>query len=158
MSTSNDSEVDVDDDFYVRYYVGHKGRFGHEFLEFEFSASGDVRYANNSNYKGERCIRKRLRVSRAVLSVLAKMVDESEVLEEDDALWPDADERGDGAQELEIVRRDTHVSFSTKKIGSLMDCQKCEDPEGLKVLYYFVQDAKCLVLSLISMHMKVRPI
>ncbi|EGW12844.1 Killer cell lectin-like receptor 2 [Cricetulus griseus] len=23
-------------DFYLRYYVGHKGKFGHEFLEFEF--------------------------------------------------------------------------------------------------------------------------
>jgi len=25
---------------YVRYYVGHKGKFGHEFLEFEFQPSG----------------------------------------------------------------------------------------------------------------------
>lgn len=24
------------EDFYLRYYVGHKGKFGHEFLEFEF--------------------------------------------------------------------------------------------------------------------------
>ena len=24
-----------DDEFYIRYYVGHKGKFGHEFLEFE---------------------------------------------------------------------------------------------------------------------------
>jgi Mago nashi protein len=30
-------------DFYCRYYVGHKGKFGHEFLEFEFSADGKVR-------------------------------------------------------------------------------------------------------------------
>ena len=26
-------------DFYLRYYVGHKGKFGHEFLEFEFRLS-----------------------------------------------------------------------------------------------------------------------
>ncbi|CAD6186337.1 unnamed protein product [Caenorhabditis auriculariae] len=38
-------------DFYVRYYVGHKGKFGHEFLEFEFRPNGQLRYANNSNYK-----------------------------------------------------------------------------------------------------------
>ena len=31
------------DDFYVRYYVGHKGKFGHEFLEFEFRPDGKVR-------------------------------------------------------------------------------------------------------------------
>lgn len=30
------------DDFYVRYYVGHKGKFGHEFLEFEFRPDGKV--------------------------------------------------------------------------------------------------------------------
>ena len=32
-------------DFYVRYYVGHKGKFGHEFLEFEFRPDGQVRGA-----------------------------------------------------------------------------------------------------------------
>lgn len=30
------------DDFYVRYYIGHKGKFGHEFLEFEFRPDGQV--------------------------------------------------------------------------------------------------------------------
>lgn len=30
------------EDFYVRYYVGHKGKFGHEFLEFEFRPDGKV--------------------------------------------------------------------------------------------------------------------
>uniref|UniRef100_A0A2N9GJ70 Uncharacterized protein n=1 Tax=Fagus sylvatica TaxID=28930 RepID=A0A2N9GJ70_FAGSY len=28
------------EEFYVRYYVGHKGKFGHEFLEFEFRSNG----------------------------------------------------------------------------------------------------------------------
>lgn len=70
-------------DFYVRYYVGHKGihyyrpflfscidyyffhifnafsgKFGHEFLEFEFRPNGQLRYANNSNYKNDTLIRK----------------------------------------------------------------------------------------------------
>lgn len=30
-------------DFYLRYYVGHKGKFGHEFLEFEFRPDGEAR-------------------------------------------------------------------------------------------------------------------
>lgn len=30
------------DELYVRYYVGHKGKFGHEFLEFEFQSDGKV--------------------------------------------------------------------------------------------------------------------
>ncbi|GLJ22065.1 hypothetical protein SUGI_0413540 [Cryptomeria japonica] len=45
-------------EFYVRYYVGHKGKFGHEFLEFEFRPDGKLRYANNSNYINDTMIRK----------------------------------------------------------------------------------------------------
>lgn len=32
-------------DFYLRYYVGHKGKFGHEFLEFEFRPDGELNLA-----------------------------------------------------------------------------------------------------------------
>lgn len=31
------------DQFYLRYYVGHTGKYGHEFLEFEFRPDGEVR-------------------------------------------------------------------------------------------------------------------
>ena len=46
------------DNFYLRYYVGHTGKFGHEFMEFEIQPSGQLRYANNSNYKNAKMIRK----------------------------------------------------------------------------------------------------
>ena len=42
------------------------------------------------------------------------------------------------------------------KIGSLYDVQNSSDPEGLRTFYYLVQDLKCLVLSLIALHFKVR--
>ena len=96
------------DDFYVRYYVGHKGKFGHEFLEFEFRPDGKVRsrggggrpprgasagrpfdtspcplpqlrYANNSNYKNDTMIRKECFVSQAVLDELKRIIEDSEV-------------------------------------------------------------------------------
>jgi protein mago nashi len=38
--------------------VGHKGKFGHEFLEFELRPNGRLRYANNSQYKQDTLIRK----------------------------------------------------------------------------------------------------
>lgn len=44
----------------------------------------------------------------------------------------------------------------TAKIGSLVDVSESEDPEGLRVFYYLVQDLKALVFSLISLHFKVR--
>lgn len=43
---------------YVFNSVGHKGKFGHEFLEFELRPEGRLRYANNSNYKNDIMIRK----------------------------------------------------------------------------------------------------
>lgn len=35
-----------------------------------------------------------------------------------------------------------------------MDVNESEDPEGLRVFYYLVQDLKALVFSLISLHFK----
>lgn len=34
----------MEEEIYVRYYVGHKGQFGHEFLEFEIQPNGKVRW------------------------------------------------------------------------------------------------------------------
>ena len=47
------------EEFYCRYYVGHRGNnVGHEFMEFEFNQDGKLRYTNNSNYKRDVMIRK----------------------------------------------------------------------------------------------------
>ncbi|KAK2650838.1 hypothetical protein Ddye_018327 [Dipteronia dyeriana] len=57
-------------EFYLRYYVGHKGKFGHEFLEFEFRPDGKLRYANNSNYKNDTMIRKEVFLTPAQLQLV----------------------------------------------------------------------------------------
>lgn len=49
----------------------------------------------------------------------------------------------------------TAAHVQTAKIGSLVDVNESEDPEGLRVFYYLVQDLKALVFSLISLHFKV---
>jgi len=70
-----------------------------------------------------------------------------------------------------------HESYNmlqTAKIGSLVEIQDSEDPEGLRVFYYLVQDLKacpvisypifsdivfqCIIFSLISLHFKIKPI
>ena len=51
-----------------------------------------------------------------------------------------------------------HISFITSKFGSFSDVTKSKDPEGLKVFYYLLQDLKCFVLSLISLHFRVKPV
>lgn len=95
---------------------------------------------------------------------------------EDDSNWPKKNIVG--KQELEIRVGSDHISFETAKIGSLVDIQDSEDPEGLRVFYYLVQDlkvrllrpifqlqvlmapwrAQCLIFSLISLHFKIKPI
>jgi len=145
-----------EEDFYVRYYVGHKGKFGHEFLEFEFRGDGLLRYANNSNYKKDTMIRKEVEVSSTVLSEVRRVVRESEILKEDDSQWPKPDPIG--RQELEIKCGTEHISFVTSKIGSLIDVEGSKDAEGLKIFYFLVQDLRCFVFSLIGLHFKIKPI
>jgi protein mago nashi len=88
------------DEFYLRYYVGHQGKFGHEFLEFEFRPDGKMRYANNSNYKNDTMIRKEVFVNEGVIEALKKVIKDSEIMQEDDRNWPMPDKVG--RQELEV--------------------------------------------------------
>lgn len=49
--------------FYCRYVIGHEDEvFGREFLEFEISSDGMLRYANESQYRHSEKIRKEVRV------------------------------------------------------------------------------------------------
>ncbi|KNG86400.1 protein mago nashi, partial [Aspergillus nomiae NRRL 13137] len=155
MSTQNQNEP-----FYLRYYSGHSGRFGHEFLEFDFRTLGDgrsaaVRYANNSNYRNDSLIRKEMCVSSSMIQEIKRIIRESEIIKEDDSKWPQKNK--DGRQELEIRLGNEHISFETAKIGSLVDVTESADPEGLRVFYYLVQDLKAFIFSLISLHFKVIP-
>jgi len=147
--------------FYLRYYSGHSGRFGHEFLEFDFRVVGDgrsavARYANNSNYRNDSLIRKEMCVSALMVQEIKRIIKDSEIMKEDDTKWPQKNK--DGRQELEIRLGSEHISFETAKIGSLVDVNESEDPEGLRVFYYLVQDLKAMVFSLISLHFKIKPI
>jgi len=146
----------TDNDFYVRYYVGHKGVFGHEFLEFEFRSNGKLRYANNSRYKHEVMIRKEVMVSKVVRDQLKQIIWESTIMECDDTNWPEPDKVG--TQELEVVLGDEHISFTTGKIGSLIEVTTSKDPEGLRHFYYLVQDLKVFVFALVSLHFKIKPV
>eukprot|EP00892_Ulva_mutabilis_P001878 jgi/Ulvmu1/11691/UM008_0101.1 len=142
-------------DFYCRYYVGHKGKFGHEFLEFEFQADGKVRYANNSHYKNDTMIRKEVYCSQAVIEELKRIIEDAEIFQEDDAKWPEPDRTG--RQELEVIMGDDHISFATTKLGSMLQVTESRDPDGLRVFYYLVQDLKTLAISIMNSHFRIHP-
>ncbi|GAA6054175.1 hypothetical protein JCM3770_002817 [Rhodotorula araucariae] len=142
------------DQFYLRYYSGHVGSYGHEFIEFEITGNR-LRFALNTNYRNEGLIRREMTLSQAVLDEFKRIVAESEIVKEDDASWPKKNVVG--RQELEVLMSPYHISFETAKIGSLVDVQNSEDPEGMRVFYYLVQDLKIFVYSLISLHFKIKP-
>ena len=144
-------------DFYLRYYTGHKGKYGHEFLEFEFQKDGQLRYANNSNYKSDLLIRKEVYVNEIVLDELIRIVEDSDIFDHEDKIqsWPQPDKIG--KQELEIMINDKHISICTTKFGSFLDIEKSEDPDGLRVLYYLLQDIKCFVFSLLNLRFRIKP-
>ncbi|KAJ1657412.1 hypothetical protein IWQ61_003181 [Dispira simplex] len=133
--------------------VGHRGRFGHEFLEFELYSDGLCRYANNSNYRNDNLIRKQVNVTPTVVKEVERIIKDSGILDQDDRDWPERDNRG--LQELEIKLGNDHISFETSKLASLAEVQQSKDPQGLRAFYYLVQDLKCMILSLISLHFKV---
>ena len=60
-----------------------------------------------------------------------------QILKEDDANWPPPDKAG--RQELEIILGGAHISFTTTKLGSVMQVQQSKDPDGLRIFYYLVQ-------------------
>ena len=142
--------------FYFRYYVGHEGRFGHEFLEFEIREDGRLRYANNSQYKSDTLIKREVIVSPLIVKEMTRIIETSDILSVSDAPFPEPD--SGGRQELEVVCGGKAVCLTTSKIGSMGDILKSRDPEGLTKLYYLVQDMKCFVFSLISLHFRVKPI
>ena len=142
--------------YFIFFSVGHKGKFGHEFIEFEVRDNGELRYFNNSRYKSERIIRKMAYVTPTVVNELRRIVEESDILSCDDSKWPLPDSVG--RQELEIVDGDDHIAFATTKIGSLLDVEHSQDPAGLRTLYYLAQDLKCFIISLISLNFKIKPI
>lgn len=137
--------------------VGHRGKFGHEFLEFEVRPDGLLRYANNSNYKHDSMIRKEVHLTAATVEEMRRIVRESDVLREDDARWPAPN--ADGRQELEVVCGSEHISFVTSKIGSQAELEAAtEDVEGLKNFYFLIQDIRCMIFSIIGLHFKIKPI
>ena len=142
--------------FYLRYYIGHKGKFGHEFLEFEVREDGRVRYANSSHYKSDLMIRKEVFVSSLVIEEFKRIVEESKVAKLFDENWPAPDR--DGKQELELHIGEEKVLLETSKLGSMSEISSTRDPEGLKTFHFLVLDIKCLLFSLINLHFRVKPV
>lgn len=72
--------------YYVRYYSGHTGRYGNQFLQFQLKEDGTLKYANNSHYRNENIIKKQARIAPAVLDEVKRLIVSSNVCECNDEL------------------------------------------------------------------------
>lgn len=145
------------EEFYLRYTVSHEDKkYGKEYLEFEFHGDGKMIYRNDSKYRDDQKIQKIVFVTQEVLDEIKRMIRESDIIQQDDTKWPERNSFGE--QELEIVLDNYHISFNTCKILTFSETQKSKDPDGLKKLFYLVQDLKTFVLSIINLHFKKKPI
>lgn len=167
-------DAQIADGFSLSYYAGHQGRFGHEYLEFSVDQLPNadhavIVYTNNSNYRKDDSIKKTFSVSNIVVDQIKSIIAESEIMKESDGQWPPKNRDGKQTLTIRIGRESRtlvvcillpqsshhNLTSQTTKLGSLADVKKSDDPDGLRIFYYFVQDIKALVFSLISLHFKV---
>lgn len=141
------------DDFYVRLFMGSRGCFEEYFFGCRTPGSNCLRFrvAKNSSEPGDIIVRKEAHLSQATMDVLQTLITESEILEELDMEWPAAKARGRNV-ELEVICGEQHISFQTQQWLSLSDIHASRDPEGLRVLYYLVEDIKAFIASICRLH------
>ncbi|KAK8321660.1 hypothetical protein V6Z12_A12G113200 [Gossypium hirsutum] len=60
-------------------------------------------------------------------------------MKEDDNNLAEPDHAGRRELELEVVMGNEHISFTTSKMGSLVNVQSSKDPEGLRIFCYLAQ-------------------
>ena len=143
-------------DLYLRFSVGHKGKFGNELLKFELLSTGELTYCNNSNYKMERSIERNCKLTPILLQHISYLITNSGILQQSDANWPPPDQVG--REEIEIIIGNRHVTFTTTKLGSLAEALNSKDPKGLEIFYYSfgpdflsLQDESVLKLTLVAL-------
>ena len=145
-----------DEDFYLRYHAGQRGRYGLEYLEFEVFSGGKLRYSNKSSYDGG-LLSRELHVGPGVVDEIKHMVQHSRLIELDDSQWEEPFyKQGAGIQELEVKIGRHHVCFATTELNKF-DIQRSKDPAGLETFYHLGCDLKSLVMTLISCHFTERP-
>ncbi len=138
-----------DNPFYLRYYVGHRGKFGHEFLEFEVREDGRVRYANSSNYKSDLMIKKEVYVSSLVVEEFKRILRNSNIEK-----IPDSRHFPTGKQEFELNSGELNLNFNLSKINSIVEISD----EKMKNFYYLILNLKSLIFSIINIHFRIRPV
>jgi hypothetical protein len=137
--------------FAVRLVIGH----GRELTDMELCEDGTLRYVNEA--RGERAVRRTLRVGPLVLAEARRLVRASGVCDLDDRRWP-APARDSSRTELTVVDGTTDARLVAATPASLADVAHAADAEGLREFHFLCADVRTLILALIAAHTRVRPV
>lgn len=151
---------------------GHRGRFGHEFVEFEVSNQGWLRYSNSSRYRKSEVIRKGVQLGVLAVEHLKRAIRNSGVLNLPENLaysWSTTQmsltskalqyqpAQDIGRQELEIILDGKNLFLTTPKLEYLRERDTFIAKDGLSSYLDICQELKGFLLSLINVHFKVSP-
>ncbi len=137
------------DELYLELYFATRDRHRTDYVRFVVS-HGELRYTNAAG--SDETIRKSVMLGEAVVAELERVIRHSEVLQCDDRDWVRPD--SEGSQELEVRLGRHHVKLKTRHLAS---AGKISDA-SLKCFFYATQDLKSLLLNLIAVHYKRRPL
>ncbi len=84
---------------------------------------------------------------------MKRIIIDSGIMECEDKEWPKPDKIG--KQQFVVRIGSKEINLVTSKIGSYGEVQKTNDPNGLTIFFYLVQDLKCFVFSLVNLHFRV---
>ena len=153
---ANQSNTKPDSTFFLRYFVGHRGKYGHEFIEYSVDNSGALRYINGTNYKKDGQLSCSAICDKSIVECVVDQVRKSNLLECDDTNWPYPDKGG--RQELEIVIDNKHYSFVTCKLNSSEEIQFRGYQHDIEQFYKLVLEIRSFFTNLIQIHTQESPI
>lgn len=136
--------------------LGHGGRYGHEFLEFEVKCNGVLTYLNQSRYKREAKIFRKVQLSAEVLAIIQDMIEMSglsQVTRNIENGWlsevNDASTSA-GIQEIEVLTSKRHYFFALPR-------QLDPTDEKLRKLYELTDKLNEFLIFLVQTHFKASP-
>ncbi|KAA8912197.1 mago nashi protein [Sphaerosporella brunnea] len=106
------------------YYGGHTGEFGHEFLEMDFSLVDDGRMAKACY--APPTPESAVHVSDLLVREIKRIITESEIMKEDDAICPRQGKNGKKTREIRTG--DKEISVRRRKLVSVVEMEQSKRP------------------------------
>lgn len=157
-NTSNNSSNDQYITFYLFYYIGHySASNGHEFIEYRID-SNILNYNNHSLYhRNKSTITKTVKLHELCIDQLYNLINQYNIRTIDSNDFPQTTNQYQSRQLLRIILDNHKYELSSIDIDSVYTLEQYNNNE-LNQYYWFVQNMKQLLTSIVTLHFKEQPI